>query len=91
MVVACLGELAEKIDAVWACALVVGEAEAFDLFDLCGALSGAFQREQGYRVDALVEADALQEEGYWILPEEAVEEGDLSDLVMVSIKVCVFV
>lgn len=62
------------------CALVVGEAEALYLFHLRGALIGAVQGKEGYRVDALVEPDALQEETYWVLPEETVEEGDLADL-----------
>jgi hypothetical protein len=32
-------------------------------------------------VDALVEADALREKCDWVLPEEAVEDGDLTDLM----------
>jgi len=47
---------------------------------LRGALVGPVQCEEGYRVDALGGADALQEEDYGIFLEEAVEV-DLSDLV----------
>lgn len=60
--------------------LVVGEAEALDLLDLCGSLVGSVQGEEGHGVDTLVQADALGEEADGVLPEKTVEDRNLTDL-----------
>lgn len=69
MVVACLGELGEEVDAAGVGLFVVREAVALDLFDLAGSFVGAVQCEEGYWVYALVEANSLGEKRDWVLPE----------------------
>jgi hypothetical protein len=75
-----LGEFGEEVDAAGVGFFVVGEAETLNLFDLAGALVGAIESEEGDGMDALVEADALGKESNGVLPENAVENGHLSNL-----------
>jgi len=80
MIVTCLRKLGKEIDTVRVGFLVVGEAEALDLLNLCGSLVGSVQGEEGDGVDTLVQADALCEEADGVLPEKTVEDGNLTDL-----------
>jgi hypothetical protein len=82
-----LGEAAEEVGAAWVRSLVIGEAEALDLADLCGPLVGSGLCEEGNGVNALVETYALEEEADRVLPEEAVEDGNLPDL-WALVRVC---
>lgn len=68
-----LSESGKQIDALWICLFVIGQAKAFDLFYLAGALVGAFHGEACDGVHTLVQADALGEENNGILPEKTIE------------------
>lgn len=80
MIVTCLRKLGKEVDAMRVGFLVVGEAEALDLLDLCGSLVGSVQGEEGDGVDTFVQADALCEEADGVLPEKTVEDRNLTDL-----------